>query len=100
MHTDPFTVCHCLCGVFSVASKGFCFNTLKNLQVLKASSASAGRFVFLGFTASVQPFRGNVSLLADLIHADHWGVMEGAMHESTTQIWRINPLERRDQRQK
>lgn len=69
------------------------------MQVLKASSASAGRFVFLGFTASVQPFRGNVSLIADLIHADHGGV-EGAMHESTTQIWRLNPLERRDQRQK
>lgn len=73
MHTDPLTVCHSLCGVFSVASKGFGFNTLKNLQVLMASSASAGRFVFLGFTASVQPFRGHVSLIADLIHADHWG---------------------------
>lgn len=49
---------HSSCGVFSGASKGFSQNTLKNLQVLKASGASAGRFVFLGFTASVQPFRG------------------------------------------
>lgn len=40
------------------------------------------------------------SLIADLIHTDHGGVEEEAMHERTTQVWKVNPLERRDQRQK